>query len=162
MHKWGQWTYCFTDLHNLNGPCFAIIAESVMSSVVILCQYPVWWNAVSLKNIQWPHKIHRERDNKIRRNFPRSRVLWQVHFSNYHAHTKSYKSSSVNLPLTYEVGINTTFHSSEISDFLRNAIYAFTLLSGSWYLVRDVSIHHIDTMFKDQANELDSRSQLNI
>jgi len=108
-----------------------------MNSNVIRCQYPVWWNAVSskqpatTKSTQWT-------DNRIKSTFHTVSFIWQVHFSNYHAHTKFQNTSSVNLPLTNEVSINTTFHKDEISSLLRNTIYAFAVLwcrtakVGSW------------------------------
>ena len=70
------------------------------------------------KNTQWPWQP----------TFHTASFLWQVHFSNYHARIKFYNNTSVNLPLTDEVSINTTFHPSEISGFLRNAIYPFAVL----------------------------------
>ena len=81
-----------------------------------------------LKNIQRPQKTHSEHDNRIKTIFHTASFFWQVHFSNNDGHIKFYKTSKVNLPLTDEVNINTTFHPSEISGFLRNEIYAFAVL----------------------------------
>jgi len=71
--------------------------------------------------------------------------------------------------LTDEVSINTKFHPNEISpqtQFRLPAKCNFPLhssvmpRSGSSYLVSEVSVQHIDTMFRDQAIQVDGRSQL--
>jgi hypothetical protein len=109
---WPYWTYCFTNLHNWNRPCFwhycwfcnefSCYTKSV-SSLMECGQF---------KNTQRPQKLHSEHDNRIKPTFRTASFLWQLHFSNYHAHIKFYKTSSVNLPFTDEVSINTTVHPS--------------------------------------------------
>jgi len=71
----------------------------------------------------------------IKLTFYTASFVWQVDFSNHNAHIKFCKTSSVNLPLTNEVTINTMFHASENSGFLRNAIYAFAI---HWCRAADV------------------------
>jgi len=34
--------------------------------------------------------------------------------------------------------------------------------SGSWWLVSEILVEHIDSMFRDQAIQVDSRLQLNV
>jgi len=69
------------------------------------------------KNIQWTWQLI----------FHTASFVWKVYFSIHKAHIKIYETSLVNFPLSDEVTINTMFHASENSYFLRNAIYAFTI-----------------------------------